>query len=229
VLFECLSQPANHFSAFGGHPVTKSRAAIRHRDDGISYVSELRAGEVTMRFTYPAIISFFILFCPLSGTAQVSPPPKARVAPVEDVYFGTRVSDPYRWMEAPDNIELRGWLAGQAQYAEATLAKIPGRPSLLARIHSLNGSQIEITNIVRGGDRIFFLSREANQSVARVMYRDGPRGTEKPLFDPSRLPHSAGYAEVGWLNPSSDGRYFTRSVSKSACTALEDIPTQGRE
>jgi len=71
-------------------------------------------------------------------------PPKVRVEPVEDEYFGTRVADPNRWMEAPGNVELQSWLKGQAQYANAVLERIPGRSALKARIHELDQPSIVI-------------------------------------------------------------------------------------
>ena len=71
---------------------------------------------------------------------SVAPPsqPIAAVKPVTDDYFGTKVVDPYRYMENLKDPEVQAWFAGQNDYTRAVLANIPGRAQLLARIGELD-------------------------------------------------------------------------------------------
>ena len=65
--------------------------------------------------------------------AQTSPP----VAPVRNVvddYFGTKITDPYRWMEDMKAAEFQTWIKAQNDYTRAVLDLIPGRKALLASI-----------------------------------------------------------------------------------------------
>ena len=39
-----------------------------------------------------------------------APPPVAKVVPVTDDYYGTTVTDPYRWMERGDDPDWLPWL-----------------------------------------------------------------------------------------------------------------------
>ena len=74
------------------------------------------------------------------SAATPSSPPKAAVRPVTDDYFGTKVVDPYRYMENLKDPEVQTWFAGQNDYTRAVLANIPGRAQMLARIQELSQS-----------------------------------------------------------------------------------------
>ena len=63
-------------------------------------------------------------------------PPDTPVREVVDDYFGTKVSDPYRWLENSRDPEVIAWLKAQNDYARAILASIPGRDQLLDRINA---------------------------------------------------------------------------------------------
>jgi prolyl oligopeptidase len=58
-------------------------------------------------------------------------PPVAPVRNVVDDYFGTTVTDPYRWMEDLKNPELQSWMKAQNEYTRSILDSIPGRQQLL--------------------------------------------------------------------------------------------------
>ncbi len=71
---------------------------------------------------------------PSKSAAAPAAPPVAPVRPVTDDYFGTKVVDPYRYMENLKDPKVAAWFKGQNAYTRAVLAKIPGRDALLARI-----------------------------------------------------------------------------------------------
>ena len=49
-----------------------------------------------------------------------NPPPKARVVEATEDYFGTRLVDPYRWMESGGD-ELKQWMTAQGAYTDRVL------------------------------------------------------------------------------------------------------------
>ena len=51
-----------------------------------------------------------------------------------------KIVDNYRYMENLNDPEVHSWLKGQDAYTRATLASVPGRDTLLARISELVGS-----------------------------------------------------------------------------------------
>jgi len=59
---------------------------------------------------------------------------------VVDEYYDVKVDDPYRYIEKLDDPEVAAWFKAQAAYTDGTLAAIPGRKALLARLQELNAS-----------------------------------------------------------------------------------------
>ena len=51
--------------------------------------------------------------------------PVARKVEQTDDYFGTVVSDPYRWMEDVDSAELKTWVDAENELTQRYLAQIP--------------------------------------------------------------------------------------------------------
>ena len=44
-----------------------------------------------------------------------------------DDYFGTKVADPYRWLEDDKSAETKDWVTAQNKVTQAYLGKIPYR------------------------------------------------------------------------------------------------------
>jgi len=149
----------------------------------------------------------------IAGTQPGGPPP-ARVAPVVDDYYGTKVTDPYRWMETPDNAELRDWMKAQTAYARTQLDRLPGRGPLLERIRQLDRATSQVYGITPVGERFFYFRRKPDEPVPKLYVRDGIDGKERVLIDP--VAHSSkkdGHAEIGWIEPSKDGRYVAYGIA----------------
>ena len=79
----------------------------------------------------------FLAGCSTSETRQK--PPLAQVSPVEDVYFGTKISDPYRYMENLKDSTVQQWFKAQADYSRKILNSIPGRQKLIDKMMEFDG------------------------------------------------------------------------------------------
>src|SRR5215831_20006706 len=92
------------------------------------------------------LVTVLGLICCLSLRAQfksstaANTPPVAPVRPVIDDYHGTKVSDPYRYMENLQDPEVQAWFKAQDDYTRAVLARVPGSKRLLDRIKQLDQS-----------------------------------------------------------------------------------------
>ena len=87
------------------------------------------------------LISTFLVAATI-GALGMDGPPKAPVHETEDEYFGTKIKDPYRWMEnIKQDPEAQQWLKAQADFTRQTLDSMPGYAKLKARIAELINSE----------------------------------------------------------------------------------------
>jgi prolyl oligopeptidase len=143
-------------------------------------------------------------------------PPVAPVRTITDEYFGTKVSDPYRYMEKLDDPEVAGWFKKQDEHTRSVLAAIPGRAALLGKIREYDAAgPARVRDIQRfGNDRLYYLKRLPDDDVAKLYLRTGLNGTEKLLVDPANHAGSGGEKfTLTYFNPSYDGRYVAYGIS----------------
>ena len=69
--------------------------------------------------------------------AKLTYPESKRVDQVDD-YFGTKVPDPYRWLEDENSAATKSWVDAQNVVTFAYLDKIPYREKLKARLTELS-------------------------------------------------------------------------------------------
>jgi prolyl oligopeptidase len=142
--------------------------------------------------------------------------PLAPVRPVTDEYFGTKVVDPYRYMENLKDPQVEAWFKAQNEYTRAILAHIPGRNGLLAKIKQLDESAPARVSDVRRlpSGRYFYQKRLASENVPKIYMRDGLAGEEKLLVDPTTFAKSGGpHYSINYYAPSFDGHYVAFGVS----------------
>ncbi len=146
--------------------------------------------------------------------AAPTKPPVAPIQPVTDDYFGTNVVDNYRWMENLNDPEVQAWFKSQDTYARATLASIPGRDTLLARLRelftSLATSVIDVQRVP--GDRYFYRKLLGGERVPKLYMRTGLSGAERLLVDPDNgevapANRRKGRNVLAYVAISQDGKY----------------------
>ena len=68
----------------------------------------------------------FTMFLVIAASATAATlPPAAPVRPVTDDYFGTKITDNYRWMENLKDPEMQHWMKAQADHTRAKLDALP--------------------------------------------------------------------------------------------------------
>jgi prolyl oligopeptidase len=148
---------------------------------------------------------------------SVLSPPVAPVKDVIDDYYGTKVADPYRYMENLKDPEVGAWFKAQNDYTRATLDRIPGREKLLERIRELDQSVPRVGAGRMPGDVYMIWKRLPNEDVTKMYLRNGLKGTDRLLVDPEKIKLDAedqakGKNEITGVALSADGRLMTIGI-----------------
>ncbi|HKK40662.1 MAG TPA: hypothetical protein VJ949_14670, partial [Cryomorphaceae bacterium] len=56
--------------------------------------------------------------------------PETKKVDTTDIYFGTSVADPYRWLENDTAADTEAWVKAQNKVTQAYLANIPYRQKI---------------------------------------------------------------------------------------------------
>jgi len=139
-------------------------------------------------------------------------PDAPRVDQIDD-YFGTRVADPYRWLEDVDSPQTQRWIAEENALAESVLETVPQRDAIRARL-------TEVWNYERRGvpqkvGELYAYFRNTglqNQAVLWVTRDLAEPG--RVLLDPNTFSPDGTVALSG-NEFSDDGSLLAYSVSSS--------------
>ncbi len=148
------------------------------------------------------------------GPGAAARPAAAAQHPVVDDYFGTKVTDPYRWMENAKDPEFVSWLRAQADYTKATLDRIPGRTALLERIRQLDNAGTSVGGLVVRNGMFFYTKLSPGDAVPKVYVRAGIDGPERLLIDPEKLGTADRHAALSYYDPSHDAKYLAYGIAQ---------------
>lgn len=155
-----------------------------------------------------AINAGFYPLAPLAFAAEEIAYPKSQRIDQIDVYHGTKVADPYRWLEddARKSKEVAAWVAAENEVTFDYLRSIPQLEPIRRRLTEL-WNYPKYSSPFKEGGRYFFLKNDGlrNQSVLYTM--DTLRGKARVLLDPNRWSDDGTVALAG-LAVSEDGRYL---------------------
>ena len=151
----------------------------------------------------------------LSMTAQESPlpyPPTRQDAQVDD-YHGTKVADPYRWLEDDQSAETRTWVEAQNKVTFGFLEKIPGRAAIKERLTKLwNYERFGVPQ--HEGGRYFFTYNSGLQNQRVLLVADSLDAEPRVLLDPNTLSADGTVAMTDAV-PSDDGTKLVYGLQRS--------------
>jgi prolyl oligopeptidase len=143
--------------------------------------------------------------------ARVHYPVTRMVDTVTD-YFGTRVADPYRWLEEIDGAAVADWVKAENAVTMPYLAALPGRDLLAQRLTALYDYPRTSVPFWEGGR--WFYTRNTGLQRQSVWYsRDSLTGAERLVLDPNALSPDGSVALSGF-SPSPDGKHLAYGQSE---------------
>ncbi|MFA5968241.1 MAG: prolyl oligopeptidase family serine peptidase [Sphingomonas sp.] len=138
--------------------------------------------------------------------------PAARRVDQVDDYSGTKVADPYRWLEndVRTDAEVRSWVDGENTVTDGYLATLPGRDLFKARLRELyNYERFGVPE--KKGAHYFYSHNTGLQNQSVLFVRDGLNGEGRVLIDPNGWSKDGATALGEWA-PSEDGSKLVYTI-----------------
>ncbi|MGC2772967.1 MAG: prolyl oligopeptidase family serine peptidase [Candidatus Sulfotelmatobacter sp.] len=160
---------------------------------------------------------------------QTSPPvgpPKAETRAVTENLHGTKIVDPYRWLEDATSADTQKWDAEEMAYTRSVLDPLAGRDAIHKRLSELLG--IGSIGVPRIAGRYYFYTRRDGMQNQPVLYvREGLAGKDRVLVDVNQLA-ADGTIALDWFYPAEHGKYvaYGTSASGSEMSTLHVIDTK---
>lgn len=139
--------------------------------------------------------------------------PVTRKTDTVDTYFGTKIADPYRWLEDDKSAETGEWVKAQNKVTYDYLATIPFRDKIKERLTKIWNFE-KVSAPFKKGNYYFFYKNDGIQNQSVLYVQTGLNGTPKMLLDPNTLA-ADGTASLGGLGVSKDGRYLAYIINRA--------------
>ncbi len=145
-------------------------------------------------------------------TSSIAYPQARRTDQVDD-YHGTKVADPYRWLEDTDSAETHAWVEAENKLTFSYLDQIPYRPAIHDRLTKLWNYERFTTPSHHGG-RYFFLHNTGLQQQNVLFVAESLNGEPRVLLDPNTLSTDGTVALAG-MAISDDGKLMAYGLATS--------------
>ena len=139
--------------------------------------------------------------------------PAAHTVEQVDDYFGTKVSDPYRWMENVDSAEVKQWVDAENTLTRGYIDAIPGREAIKDRLMALTDYE-RYSAPEKKGDRYFYSHNTGLQNQGVLFWQEGLNGEPKVLIDPNTLSKD-GTVALNGMGITDDGKLMAYATAEA--------------
>jgi prolyl oligopeptidase len=145
-------------------------------------------------------------------------PETKKVAQVDD-YFGTKVADPYRWLENADAADTRAWVEAENKVTFGYLGTIAERKPIEALLTKLwNYERYGVPS--RQGGWYVFTHNEGLQPQSIIYRAKSLDAAPEVLLDPNKL-SADGSVAIADATFTDDGKYMAYAIQASGSDWIE--------
>lgn len=112
--------------------------------------------------------------------------PKAKTVDQVDDYHGTKVADPYRWLEDTDSADTKAWVEAENKLTFSYLDQIPYRAAIRERLLKLWNYERFTAPELEGG-RYFYQHNNGLQNQNVLLVSESLNAEPRVLLDPNTL------------------------------------------
>jgi len=148
--------------------------------------------------------------------ATIPPPPATPTGTDSDTFFGTKVPDPYRWLENGKDPKVEAWSDAQNARTRAYLDALPGRAALHDKLMALTkATSPSYAKITARGPYVFalYVDPKLQQPMLVTLNAKADPASRKMLVDPNAL-DKKGLTAIDWYVASGDGSKVGVSLSQ---------------
>ncbi len=145
--------------------------------------------------------------------------PKAKRVDQVDDYHGTKVADPYRWLEDTDSPDTLAWVQAENKLTFGYLDQIPYRKAIHDRLTKLWNYERFGVPEQRGG-RYFYQHNNGLQNQSVLLVAESPNAEPRILLDPNTL-STDGTVALSGEAISDDGRLLAYGTAASGSDWME--------
>lgn len=137
--------------------------------------------------------------------------PKAHKGTVSDDYFGTKVEDPYRWLENDTSAETKAWVVAENKVTQHYLEQIPYRKAMKDRLSELWNYE-KFSAPFKEGTYTYFYKNDGLQNQS-VLYRQKGEAEAEVFLDPNEFSKD-GTTFLAEIEFSKDGSLAAYQLSE---------------
>lgn len=155
------------------------------------------------------LATFLIFTCMIFAQTKFDYP-KTEKRDSSGTYFGTKVPDPYKWLEDDRSQETAEWVKIQNKFTFDYLNKITHKERIKERLSKLWDYEKIGSPFIEGGKKYYYKNNGLQNQY--VLYREVD-GKEEVFLDPNKFKED-GTISLGATSFSKDGTLFAYSVSE---------------
>lgn len=168
-----------------------------------------------MRFkTFTGAAGIIILSACTSQTTNMKTSlkyPETKKINHTDEYFGTKIQDPYRWLEDDRAEDTKDWVQREVAFTNNYLSQIPFREELRNQLRNIWNYE-KIGAPFKEGDYTYFYKNDGLQAQS-VLYRTDKTGKTEVFLDPNKFSEK-GTTSLSGISFNKKGNLLAYSVSE---------------